>query len=102
MISHHLANIDISFRNNQAIYVKCDYYIIVSSYLLCYVGKEPEFKRMPQAMPYSGAQCIDGYTVLSYNDLILFENQLPSPNFFNVPTWINAMAEYTPWMIYRG
>jgi hypothetical protein len=23
MISHHLANIDISFRNNQAIYVKC-------------------------------------------------------------------------------
>jgi hypothetical protein len=48
---------------------------------------------MPQAMPYSGAQCIDGYTVLSYNDLILFENQLPSPNFFNVPTWINAMAE---------
>jgi hypothetical protein len=65
-----LANIDISFRNNQAIYVKCDYYIIVSSYLLCYVGKEPEFKRMPQAMPYSGAQCIDGYNnihVLSDN-----------------------------------
>ena len=52
--------------------------------------------------PYSRAKCPDGYTILSYNDLLQFENQLPSQNVFNVPIWINAMAEYTPWMIYRG
>jgi hypothetical protein len=102
MISHHLANMDISFRNNQAIYVKCDYYIIVSSYLLCYVGKEPEFKRTSFKGPYSGTNCSDGYTVISYNDVIQFEKQLTTKHFSSVPIWINAMAEYTPWMIYRG
>ena len=102
MISHHLANIDISFRNNQAIYVKCDYYIIVSFYLLCYVGKETEFKRTYFKGPYFDANCSDGYTVISYNDVIQFEKQLTTKHFFNFPIWINAMAEYTPWMIYRG
>lgn len=52
--------------------------------------------------PYSGAKCLDGYTVISYNDLIQFENQLITKHFLNDPIWINAMAEYTPWMIYRG
>jgi hypothetical protein len=51
---------------------------------------------------YSGAQCLDDYTVISYDDLKQFENQLITKHFFNVPTWINALAEYTPWMIYRG
>lgn len=101
MIPHHSAMIphhSDSFRNNYAI----DYCIIVSSYLSCYVGKEPDFKKMYFKGPYSGVQCIDGYTVLSYNDFIQFGKQLITKHFLNDPIWINAMAEYTPWMIYRG
>ena len=68
----------------------------------CSVGKEQEFKQMLLPGPYSGAQCLDGYTVISYDDLKQFESQLITKHFFNVPTWINALAKYTPWMIYRG